>query len=261
MSNNELDKFKGFNKISKGNQLPKPKLDNITLSGEEITEVTKKQTVKLLIDKGLLLFGPLGEVASTIIGWNDNMNDEIEKVKEKKLLLQYFEKTDEQTGTVDKLTNFVTDPYGFTIFNKILSILKDTPPDSELADHLSTVLKNVVNSEDFELLFESQKYVLTQIEKLTPQALTIISDMVSWPLIKINASTSYTKKVTSDYHEEFTKEYCKVKNIKDESKIKRVEHSIRELQKEGLLEAYDKDGPIECRLTSIGNEIYQYLKN
>ena len=261
MSKNELDKIKEFNENSNRDKSLRTRLDNISLSDEELTGITKYQSVKFLKEKGLPLLGPLGEAASIIIGWNDEMNDEMEKMKEKKLLLQYFEKTDEQTGTVDKLTNFVTDPYGFTIFNKILSILKDTPPDSDLADHLSTVLKNVVNSDEFELLFESQKYVLTQIEKLTPQALTIISDVNSWPLIKVNASTSYTKKVTSDYHEEFTKEYCMVKNIIDESKIKRVEHSIRELQKEGLLEAYDKDGPIECRLTSIGKEIYQYLKN
>lgn len=237
------------------------RLKNISLSDEEVEEITEKQTLKTLLEKGLPILGPLGEVAATLIGWGDEMNEEMRKKKEEKLLMEYFSKTDEQLGTISKLKDFVTDPYGFTLFNKILSILRDTPADSDLVDHLSSVLKNIIQNGYFEELFEKYKYVLNQIEKVTPQGLTILSDSNAWPPFSLNASTYFGGKVSSDFHKEFTQAYAAHKHIHDEDTIIRIEHSIRELQNANLIEAYKagERNNCECRLTEVGQDIVNYI--
>lgn len=239
------------------------RLAKINLSEEELSEITRNQTMKAIKEKGLPLLGPLGELASALIGWSDEKSEEIERWKEKKLLLQYFEKTDEQLGTVDKLKDFITDPFGFTLFNTIRSILSNTPPDSEMIDHLSTVLKNMVNEKNIELLFEQQKYVLTQIEKMTPQMLSILSDVEHWPSFTLKASTYFGGKVSSEFHNEFANAYAESKNVEDEYIIRRIVHSVRELQYSNLLEACVVNQTLDqcqCRLTAIGEEIAKYLK-
>lgn len=240
-------------------------MGEITLSNKEVNVITKNKTIKTLRDEGLNLFGPIGEVATTIIGWHEEKEDEIKKAKEQKLLEGYFNKMDDQLDVINKLKKFVTDPYGFTLFSKIRLILSDTPPDSELINHLSTVLKNIINAGYYEELFEKSKYVLGQIERLTPQSLTIIVNNSTWPNFEMSASTYYGGKISNDFHAQFGKAYADTKGIVDKNKVKRIIHSIRELENANLLEGYKLEGDIdsklnECRLTEVGNEIAEFLK-
>lgn len=260
MGENELEKTDG------GSLSFDSRLEKVTLSDKEISEINKDKTIKMLRDEGINLFGPIGKVATKIIGWHEEKENELKKEKERKLLEKYFNKTAEQFNMINKLKNFVTDPYGFTIFSKIRSILNDnTPPDSELIEHLSTVLTNIVNAENYEYLFKKTKYVLGQIERLTPQFLTVLSDESEWPVFEMNASTYTGGKISSDFHDDFGKAYANEKGITNEDTINRIIHSIRELENANLLEGYKiEDGHRsknnECRLTEVGEEIAQYLK-
>lgn len=241
------------------------RLANITLSQEEINKVTKEKSLKTLREEGLNLFGPIGKVTNLIMGWHEEMEDQLKETKERRLMEGYFNKTDEQVDVINQLKNFVTDPYGFTIFSKIRAILDDAAPDSELIDHLSTVLKNIVNAGYYEALFEKTKYVLGQIERLTPQSLTILADEDSWPTFEMSASTYMGGKISSEFHEHFGEDYAKKKGVTDPYKVKRIVHSVRELQNANLIAGHKVDSSSrkninECRLTEIGTEVVHYLK-
>jgi predicted transcriptional regulator len=126
---------------------------------------------------------------------------------------------------------------------------------------LSTVLTNIIESGSFEELFEQHRYALSQIERLTPQGLTIIKDYQEWPSIRLGVVVSQGPKVSSDFHEEFTRAYCQIRNVTDTNKYKRVQHSVIELQRQGLMEAYkSENSQIKCTLTDIGRDLLVYLK-
>ncbi|WP_210608029.1 hypothetical protein [Priestia flexa] len=236
------------------------RLEEIKLSNKEEKEIIKEKTLRTVRDKGLSLLGSVGDVISTVLNWNEEVNENITEAKKTVLLSQYFDKLDDQEEAITKLQGFLTNAQGNTIFNKILRLVDDSPPDEELMNHLSSTLKNIVEKGCFEELFEQHRYALGQMERLTPQALTILSDCHSWPLIKLGSYQSMGPKVSSDWYVEFTLAYCESKNIKDPMKRERIQHSIIELQRQGLVEAYlNSDGLAKSTLTRIGNDLVPYL--
>lgn len=237
------------------------RFEKIKLDENKENDIMKEQGIKVLRDKGLSLLGPLGEIISTTITWNEEVNENLSDAKKLILLEQYFNKADEQEKAVDMLKDLLISPQGNTIFNKILRIIDDSPPDPELTEHLSTVLKKIVESGNFEELFEQHRYALAQIERLTPQAITIISDYRKWPPIQLNTSVSFGAKVTSDFYTEFTLAYSQLYEIKDPSKLKRIQHSVIEIQRLGLMEAYNSSGrDTLCRLTDVGQDLLIYIE-
>lgn len=258
-----MDEYE-IDKIREESRTLDSRLEGITLSNEEINEITKNKTMKTLRDEGANLFGPIGKVATTIMGWHEEMEEEFKKAKERQLLEGYFNKTDEQLDVINKLKDFVTDPYGFALFSKIRLILDDTPPDSELVEHLSTVLTNIIKEEHFESLFIETKYILNQIDTLTPQALSILADKSKWTEFEITGFFSKGNEIISDHSMEFTKMYLKNKtgNLSEE----RVAQSVKELKDRKLIKVVGKDSDdstsiqrADCVLTPIGKDIYEYL--
>lgn len=238
------------------------RLGDISLTMESEKDIVIKETGKTVIEAGLGLLGGLGTAITTIMNWNEDVNNELSEAKKMILLEQYFNKSDNQQRSLENLKSFLTNPQGITLFNKILRLLDDSPPDEELMSHLSTVLKVIVSAENFELLFEQHKFALAQIERLTPQALTIIADHKSWPNVNLGMSVAHGPKITSDWHTEFTNAYCKLKGVTDENKFKRVGHSVYELQRLGIMEAFNSSqnhNRVECRLTLIGSDLLPYI--
>ncbi|WP_226530354.1 hypothetical protein [Metabacillus niabensis] len=110
-------------------------------------------------------------------------------------------------------------------------------------------------------LFEKHKYSLGQIERLTPQALTTISDSTNWPPMNLSTSTTFGTRVTSNFYTESTASYSKSKGITDTTKLERIKHSVIELQNLGLIETHKYDRAIAvCKLTNIGLELMEYIK-
>lgn len=236
------------------------RIEEVNLSSTERKEIRKGETIKSIKDKGLALLGPMGEIISTVINWNDSVNQNISEAKKMILLEQYFNQTDEHLLAIKQLQEFITNPQGNTLFNKILRIVDDSPPDPELTSHLSKVLKKIIEDGNFEALFEKHKYALGQIERLTPQAITIIADYNSWPPIQLGTTISFGPKVTSDFYMEFSTAYSQHKNITDINKIKRIQHSVVEIQNLGLMHAYHaENNKTRCQLTDIGTELLNYI--
>lgn len=206
------------------------------------------------------LLGKTGDVISTFINWNDEVSKDITEAKKMILLEKYFNKSESNEKSIAMLKDFLVNPQGNTLFNKILRIVDDSPPDQELMEHLSSALKYIVGSGRFEELFEQHKYALAQIERLTPQALTIIADKDQWPPIELGFSVVTGAKVTSDWYSEFTLAYCSTKGIHSQDKFKRIQHSIIALQSQSIMEAYKGENSIiYCELTHVGKDLIPYL--
>lgn len=234
------------------------RLEAIKISEEEERRISKTHTNKFIRDKLLGLF-KAGEIISEIIKWNDSVDEEIKEAKKEHLLLQYFEKNDTNELALKNIQEFLSNAQGNTLFNKILRILDDTPPDRELSDHLANALRYIVNNK-FKELFEEHKYALSQIEKITPQSLTILSDSSSWPIITPRSIAASGSRVTSEWITEFSEAYAMIKKIDNPKMTRRISHSISELESTGLIEArFIRGIGLECIMTEVGRTILPYI--
>lgn len=241
------------------NQSLQQRLDKIELSKKESKEIVVEKTIKTIVDKTLGAF-PMGDLISTLLNWTDEVDQEITAAKQAVLMEQYFNKTDRHESSINNLKHFLTHPQGNVLFNKILRILDDYPPDHKLIEHLSSTLKYMVDKENFSQLFEQHKFALSQIEKLTPQALTVLSDYISYPPFELGGYTSMGAKISSDWNTDFVRTYCLGKNITEPGTVNRVAHSITELQTQGFIEAYKTNtNGIVCEVTNVGKDILPYL--
>jgi hypothetical protein len=236
------------------------RIENVKLTQEEEDGIIDSKTTKTIRDKVLGLF-KVGEVINTILNWNEEIDSEIKEAKKQILLSSYFDKADQTEDSVEKLKSFLTNPQGNTIFNKILRILDNEPPDFELTNHLSTVLKHIVNS-DFQNLFEDHKFALNQIETLTPQALTLLSDYNHWTPWELKSYSSEGGRLTHDWIPEFINVYCNSKGIND-SKIKfKMSHSMNDLLRNRYLKGSktNREKIAAAFLTDIGKIVVKYIE-
>ncbi|MCD7109723.1 hypothetical protein LRX75_11810 [Rhizobium sp. DKSPLA3] len=213
---------------------------------------------RVIRDRALGLF-KIGEIVKEVLDWNENVDQEIRDAKKALLLSNYLERTDENTDAIADLKNLLLSAPGNTLFNKILQILDANPPDPLLVEHLATALEHIVET-DFESLFEEHKYALAQIGQLTPQALAILADRKSWPLIELNTSTSTGSRVTSDWLFEFTSAYADSKKIIDPKYQARIRFSINELTTTRMMEAHlVENGLTKCTVTQMGQMLIPYI--
>lgn len=235
------------------------RLESLELPPEKEESIRSDRARKIIRDRALGLF-KIGGVVSEFLNWNESVDNDLRDAKKEYLLSKYFEKNDENSDAISKLRKFLSSPQGNTIFNKILRILDDYPPDLELAEHLSSALQHVINN-DFDALFEQHKYALSQIEKLTPQALTVLSDYRDWPSFTLSSYSAAGSKITSDWLSEFARAYSIQKKLADDGKQNRLKHSINELISLRFVEAHLARGDkvANCRVTSVGKSILVYV--
>lgn len=242
------------------------RLEKVSLSEEEESSIVASKTIKTVRDKALGLF-KIGDIVNTLINWNDEVDNDIKEAKKEFLLTLYFNKQDRIEEGLNGLKNLLTNPTGNTLFNKILRILDNSTPDLELTEHLAKVLKHIVET-DFNSLFEDHKYALNQIEMLTPQALTILSDNQNWPTWRMQSFSSNSGKITSDWMPEFVNLYSAKKNMIENSMKAKISHSMNDLIKNRYIEALHlTNGPpsekhenfAKVELTQIGRIILKYI--
>lgn len=235
------------------------RLNNVKIDEDIECEIVNDKTIKIIRDNTLGLF-KIGEVISTLLNWNDEIDKEIEEAKKAILLEQYFNRVDKHEETINKLKIFLTNPQGNVLFNKILRIIDDNPPDQELIHHLSSALKYITNDENFHSMFEKHKFAISQIEKLTPQALTLLADYKNYPTFQLGTAISFGPKVTSEWNMQFVIAYCTMKRISSQEIISRISHVITQLQTQGYIEAFKtKENLYMCEVSSIGRDILPYL--
>lgn len=234
------------------------RIDKVRLTDEVEAEITKSKAKKLVRDKVLGLF-KVGEIVSEFLNWNESLDGDLREAKKEYLLAEYFEQNENNSLAISELKKFLSSPQGNTLFNKILRVLDDSPPDIELAKHLSLALQHIVKS-DFYKLFEQHKYALSQIERLTPQALSILSDYRNWPILSIGSYSASGSKITSDWLMEFSQAYSTQKGINESEMQNRVRHSINELISVRFIEAHlVGEKRAQCKVTSVGRSLLPYI--
>ena len=234
------------------------RLDEIKLDDEIEKKIIEDKTKETIRDKVLGTF-KIGELVNTIINWNNEVDEDLREAKKEVLLSNYFQKIENAEFAINHIQTMLTNPQGNTLFNKIIRILDNYPPDLELMGHLSSVLLYITET-DFVKLFEQHKYALSQIEILTPQALTILSDYKKWPEIQMGSYQSMGTKITSDWLNEFSSSYGRSKGITDGQIIERIGHSINELINSRLIEDHMvRNNTAKSIVTNIGKVILPYI--
>ncbi len=238
------------------------RLENIKLNEEEEDAIVTSKTIKTIRDKVLGLF-KLGDIVNTVLNWNEEIDKDIKEAKKEFLLSKYLDRQDHVEYGLNQLKNLLTNPVGNTLFNKILRILDNSTPDIEQIEHLVKSLQYIVST-DFNSMFEDHKYALNQIEMLTPQALTILSDYKNWPSWRMQSFSSNNGIITSDWLPQFVSLYSKIKNIADKSLSNKVSHSMNDLIKNRYIEAKhmtnDLNENFACiELSDIGRIVVKYV--
>jgi hypothetical protein len=246
--------------IAKSERTLQDRLNAIQIGQDEANQITQDRLSKVVRDKTLGLF-KIGQVIKEVIDWNSGVESDIKERKKQYLLLAYFDKCDDNSDAVEALKKLLTDPQGSTLFNKILRILDENPPDEILLGRLASALKYISQSR-FSLLFEEHKYALGLIDQLTPQSLVILSDAANWPKMLLPEYDSNGGKITSDFVGVFAGTYCREKGVSDPALMRRVEHSVSDLRNRRLLEAHltnETPARAQCTLTDIGKVLARYL--
>lgn len=210
-------------------------LDSISLGVEE-SKIAAKAGKKIIVDQ-VLGFFPGGELIKGFLSWNDNVESEIKEAKRNILLADYMARCEENADGVRNLKKLVSSPQGNALFNKLLRILDDSPPDTELTDKLSSALKHIIDT-DFASQFEQHKYALSQLERISAPAMTILADHQNWPQMTLGSLNATGSKITSDWMHDFLRIYLASKNISDPGLTSRVRHSIDELSTAKVVEAH-----------------------
>jgi len=170
------------------------------------------------------------------------------------LLKEFKEKHESSEKFQESLKKLLASPSGLNLLQKIVRIVNAGVMDLKLIKLLATTLKKISDS-DFKEMFEEHNYALSQIEKLTPQALLLLSDNSNWP--GINFSSTTTSGVTSGkgWDTCFATLYSNRKGMPNERARRRITHSINELKNNHLIGLEATHLP----LTDIGEEIFKYL--
>lgn len=212
-----------------------------------------------MLDDKVLGKIPGYKLAKSILDWNKYVNNEIKNAKKEMLLVNCCSKLNDNGKSIEEIKNFISNPTGNTLFNKILQILVDNPPDPELVQHLSSELLYISQS-DFEKLFNDHKYALSQIQLMTPHSLTILTDSNNWPNFKPGSFTSNGGVITTDWLDAFSHSYISSKQV-DNGVKKLIKHCVNELiSKRFILATVTNEKTGKVQLTEIGQTIIMYIK-
>ncbi len=206
---------------------------------------------------GVLTSATVGTIASFIPGinkffeWVERAGQISREEKLKILFKQYSANFDSIDDALSKLKLLITTRGGQTLFRKIIQIIDKGPEDEEWIQLLSRVLKNISNKE-FEKYFEEEMYTLSQIDRLSPQALILISKYDVWRKVNIQGTTTTSGFTMGDWAPQVTRFLtAKIGGVSLHAGG-RINHSFRELESTGMLELKSN----QLKLTAIGLEIH-----
>jgi len=230
-------------------------LENVSIDEDAIVNTASK---KLIRDK-LMGYFKITDVINTLINWNEAVDEDIKRAKKEHLLHEVILGLQQQGSNIDSLKRFISDPMGNTLYNKIIRILENYPPDEQLSQHLAKAIEHILDT-DFVGMFEAHKYAISQIEQLTPQALTILADSRSWPVFNLNTYSATGTRITTDWLPTFTQAYCNIKRVTDPLIVERIRHSIGFLKtQEYIVAELQEDKTVRCFITQVGSHILPYI--
>ncbi|WP_394548143.1 hypothetical protein [Priestia aryabhattai] len=236
--------------------------DDIELSEEEKKGIKKRNFMSSV---GSALVNTLGGWLNPVIGYFKGVDKDISNAKKNKMLTNVVYELGHTKDSMEDVVEFLSSPEGAILANMSSRILDNYPPDSDKIAVLSKVLANIIKTfkdEKFSALFEKHKYALSQIERLTPQALVILANSTTYPDFPVDTDELLNEGsvIRTEWCYDFSRAFCNKKGIDEPDVINRVNHSIMLLIQEGYIQAY-KEGPntAKCKPTTLGSYLLTYL--
>lgn len=179
----------------------KQRIKERKLNSEEVKSVvatTAKDKGKSLVSD--LLNAKWFDLVCDIADTGDKLKSKLEDAKKIQLLSEYLQKTDDHEKALDNIVDLITNPYGLSLYSKIINILSDSPTDGDVLEILSDYLFNLVREESLQRAFSRNKTILNIIDKSSPQALILLRKANVWPLVTgIKTFMSSSGHVQDDY--------------------------------------------------------------
>lgn len=217
-------------RITLETRMQQKKLD-VSEVKDAVVDTAKAKTKDVAVD---VLNGKWGDLILDVMDTGDHLKSKLDDMKKTMLLAEYVQKVDDQESGLKKLINLITDPYGLSIYSKILSLLSDAPADDEMLDVLSEYLVNLSNEDNLRSIFSQTKSILTLIDKSSPQALMLLKHADVWPLIPTpKATISLGGQIQGDNSKLVATEFSKQQMFQDLS-ITALQMAIIDLQTNGL---------------------------
>ncbi|MFT8861000.1 hypothetical protein [Schleiferilactobacillus harbinensis] len=168
------------------NQQMKDRIRQKKLSDEDRVSLITEGTGSLIkTGAKALLNGNLGDLIFDTVEFGDKMSERLTEVKKSLVIADYVQQSDNHQKALERLTDLLTDPYGLTLYSKIISILNDSPADGDMMKVLANVLGNLSVENDFRKVFSDTKSLLSIIDKLSPQSLFLLKQIPGFQRIRI----------------------------------------------------------------------------
>lgn len=196
-------------------------------------------------------------IAGKLISYVQKYKEKLDKARTAIFLETYKKHSESQDEFNDSLRRLLTSNAGLILFQKTIRILNKDSYDSNYIDLLATSLKNI-SDKDFEKLFDEIDYVLSQIEKLSPQALLILSKFESWQKCSLDRATSMSGQIiVGDWDMQVATFFASNNpGTYDENAKERIAHAFRELENIRLVTLTEDR---HVGLTPIGTEVYTQI--
>ena len=219
-------------------------LDNYKPSSSSET----KALVRSIFSTGAKAIPIIGTLVEIIQGVDDALREE----KIELLMTSFaakFESVEEAVGILKTLT---TSKEGAVLLKKVIHVLDNGDVEEEWIKVLASVLKKVTES-DLREHFREIAYVLSQIDRLTPQALIILSKFTNWSRVRLHGTTTTSQHTTcGDWEMQIVTHWTPEL---DAGTRVRMAHSFRELLSAGMIKLNGE----RMALEPIGDELFRYI--
>jgi hypothetical protein len=244
-------------------------LASVSSSPDDDWAIREKTFEKTVLRK-LLGVIPGGEVFGSIIDFSEDCDDAIRRKKVEALLADALNRIASVEADKRRILEFIMDPWGSTLYNKIKHILYEAPPDERYTQQLASVLVFISDS-DFIALYDQHRFVLGILGQTSPQGLALLADHNQWPAFSpVGVFSWMERRLISPWEQQFAEAYCRSKGVEDAQLKRRCGHVVRELVKLDLMECLDgeqtknSDGSfskeaIAVYVSPLGREILPYI--
>lgn len=189
------------------------------------------------------------------LAWVESTNNKIFQENIEKTLQEYAKKFEVLDEAQKKLESLVATREGRVLFHKFLRINNNGDGDDEWASLLANTLKNISIS-SIEESFAHHNFLLSQIEKLSPQALIIISRYDKWHYGNIqNTTTTSSTTLGGDWDIQITEYFFRESGFSDPQIKTRIRHAFKELENSNMIVL---DGH-QVAFTDTGSEIHRII--
>lgn len=225
------------------------------------TSLAKSQGKSLVSD---VLNGKWADLVFDIADTGDKLKAKLEDMKKIMLLGEYVQKVDDQEQGLRKIIDLITNPYGLSIYSKMINILVDAPVDDDMVDIMSDYLKQLTDEEDLSRAFSRHKTILSLIDKCSTQALILLRNADQWPVVPfLGASVVLGGRVQGDNTRAVAEAFVQI-NLFSSLSINDVQMAVTDLETNGLarfLSGHPNNNPLKTVYMEKPTEVGEILKN